>query len=376
MRKCSKNLQSFAKEVSRLLITMLGGKFKVWVWVSGLLLGGLPLLVGCATSPNSAQLPRLEKEASPGLVPREYLCPGSAFPKAPDPQLTKEIRAFLEENGMLGGVPAGMAHDLSMVLNRQVQTYLHYFAKSKNFKAALARSGRYLPMMQHIFQEHGLPKDLVYLALVESGFSPYARSPKDAVGMWQFIESTGRRYGLKINGEVDERRDPEKSTQAAARYLQDLYKQFGCWYLAAAGYNAGEKKVEGVINRYDTRNFWIMARKKLLPQETCNYVPQLIAAALIAKNPEKFGINLTTYQRPRTCKRVKVPGGTDLRWFADLLKMASKDLLELNPEIKTGRAPDETKEYLLKVPAQKMREARSLARLCWQIQKMTALNHH
>ena len=173
------------------------------------------------------------------------------------------------------------------------------FAKSKNFQASLARSGRYLPMMRRIFAEHGLPQDLIYIALVESGFSPYARSPKDAVGIWQFIEGTAKRYGLKVNDRVDERQDPEKSTRAAARYLHDLYQQFGCWYLSAAGYNAGENRVEGVMNRHDIQDFWVMAQKKLLPEETCNYVPQIVAAALIAKDPEKYGMAPVKYQAPR-----------------------------------------------------------------------------
>ena len=248
-----------------------------------------------------APLPRLEKEAggaSGGLIPQEYLCPG-AGQAAPDPRLVREIAAFLEKNQMFGGLPAGVASDLPIILNVPVQKYLHAFANSKNFQASLARSGRYVPMMRRIFAEHGLPQDLIYIALVESGFSPYARSPKEAVGIWQFIEGTARRYGLKVNDRVDERQDPEKSTRAAARYLHDLYKQFGCWYLSAAGYNAGENRVEGVMNRHDIQDFWIMAQKKLLPEETCNYVPQIVAAALIAKDPEKYGMAPVRYQAPR-----------------------------------------------------------------------------
>jgi hypothetical protein len=330
----------------------------------------------CAGAPVSDKLPILpQKEVSLGLVPQEFLCTDSSKQAAPDPQLAKEIQVFLEQNGMLGGMMAGMAHDLPIVLNSHVQTYLHSFAKSKNFAASLARAGRYLPMMQRIFREHGLPQDLIYLGLVESGFSPQARSPKNAVGIWQFIEGTARRYGLKVNDRVDERQDPEKSTQAAACYLHDLYKQFGCWYLAAAGYNAGENRVEGVINRYDIRNFWTMSQMKLLPQETCNYVPQLIAAALIAKNPEKWGLSRISSQSPWTYEPVKVPGGTDLRWFAEEIEMPHRELLELNPEIKAGRAPSDSKEYFLKVPIKKKAEARRLARLCWKMEKMAALKN-
>jgi len=228
-------------------------------------------------------------------------------------------------------------------------------------------------MIRQVFQEYGLPQDLVYVALVESGFSPWARSPKEAVGMWQFVEDTARRYGLKVNEQVDERRDPEKSTRAAARYLGDLYQQFGCWYLAAAGYNAGEKRVEGVVNRHDTRDFWTMAQKKLLPQETCNYVPQLIAAALIAKNPGRYGFPDIEYQAPRHAAKVRVPGGLNWRWFAYSLEVPEKEFLEFNPELQGERLPGGTKEYWLKVPGNKKGQADHLARLSWRLEKMASL---
>lgn len=340
--------------------------------MGGLILG-LALLLSACAGPGVAPLPRLaEKETSQGIVPQEYLCPNGPQ-EAPDPVLAREIGEFLEKSGILVGVPAGVAGDLPMVLNGPVRRYLHAFANSPNFQASLARSGRYLPMMRRIFKEYGLPQDLVWVALVESGFSPWARSPAEAVGIWQFIEGTARRYGLKVNGQVDERRDPEKSTRAAARYLQDLYKQFGCWYLAAAGYNAGEKRVEGVVARHDTRDFWTMAENKLLPQETCNYVPQLIAAALIARNPEKYGLERTQYQAPAAYEKVKIPGGTNLRWFAESLEMSDKDLMELNPELSGAGIPPEQQEYFLKVPIRKKREAQRLARLCWKMEKVAAL---
>jgi len=320
---------------------------------------------------SEGQLPRLEKEAggtSGGLIPQEYLCPGAGR-AAPDARLVREIAGFLEKNGMFGGLPAGVASDLPIILNAPVQKYIHIFANSKNFHASLARSGRYIPMMRKIFAERGLPQDLIYIALVESGFNPYARSPKEAVGIWQFIEETGRRYGLKVNERVDERQDPEKSTRAAARYLHDLYQQFGCWYLAAAGYNAGENRVEGVMNRHDIQDFWVMAQKKLLPEETCNYVPQIVAAALIAKDPEEYGLAPVRYQLPRAVGRVKVPGGVNLEWLAESLEMATKELAELNPELKAGVTPPEQKEYVLMVPAKKVQQARGVVRLFLSTQK-------
>lgn len=335
-----------------------------------LLLAAIFMLAGCSGLTSERQLPRLEKEAggaSGGLIPQEYLCPGTKQ-AAPDPRLVKEIQLFLEKNQMFGGLPAGVASDLPIILNVPVQKYLHSFAKSKNFQASLARSGRYLAMMRRIFAEHGLPQDLIYIALVESGFSPYARSPKDAVGIWQFIEGTARRYGLKVNDRVDERQDPEKSTRAAARYLHDLYQQFGCWYLSAAGYNAGENRVEGVMNRHDIQDFWVMAQKRLLPAETCNYVPQIVAAALIAKDPEKYGMAPVRYQAPRAGDRVKVPGGVNLAAFAESLEMPEKELAELNPELKSGVTPSGQQEYLLNVPAKKVRQAKRIGHLWLQNQ--------
>jgi hypothetical protein len=341
-----------------------------------LVLVGLTLMFSsCAGAPQPEKLPTLpQKEVSRGLVPQEYICPG-AGQQTPDPKLAKEIQAFLEQNGMFQGLPEGMASNLPLILNGPVQTYLRSFANSKNYQASLARSGRYLPMIRRIFKEHGLPQDLVYLALVESGFSPLARSPKDAVGIWQFIEGTARRYGLQVNDRVDERQDPEKSTRAAARYLQDLYQQFGCWFLAAAGYNAGEKRVEGVMNRHDVQDFWIMAQNKLLPQETCNYVPQVVAAALIAKNPEKYGLAPIKYQVSRAYEKVKVPGSVNLQWFAESLDIPEKELVELNPELKGGVTPPDQKEYPLKVPAYKIRQAKRLARLCLHMNKEATLDH-
>jgi membrane-bound lytic murein transglycosylase D len=327
----------------------------------GLLLTLCLLLWGCAAPPQGA--PRLAvKEAPRGLIPPEYLCPGSS-PAALDPKLAREITDFLEESGILAGFPG--AGDLPMVLNAPVQSYLRAFSNGgkATFAVHLSRSGRYLPMMRRIFRERGLPQDLVYLALIESGFNPWARSPAAAVGPWQFIEGTARRYGLKVNDWVDERRDPEKATRAAASYLQDLFRQFGCWYLAAAGYNAGEHRVEGALLRTDADTFWALARKGLLPRETCQYVPQFIAAALIAKNPGKYGFDQVAYQRPFACEPVRVPGGTDLRRFAQVLEIDYQDLKELNPELKRDQTPREDKGYLLKIPKGKKRQAQKLAQV-------------
>jgi len=177
----------------------------------------------------------------------------------------------MEKSGTLFEMPAEVASEMPIILNKPVQFYVRHFSQDKKaiFGKYLSRSGRYLVRMRQILQKHGLPPDLVYLVLVESGFNPYARSPAEAVGPWQFIEGTARRYGLKVNDFVDERRDPEKSTHAAARYLKDLYQQFGCWNLAAAGYNAGEKRVEKSMVRLGSRDFWLMAKNGRLAFWLC-----------------------------------------------------------------------------------------------------------
>lgn len=335
--------------------------FKAMTVLAGLSLG----LAACAPPSQLPHLPGFaEKEGERALVPQDFLVAGSQPQEKIDPQLSQEIKAFLDENGMLVGFQRGQGNELPMVLNPSVQNFLRSFTTSRRatIQAQLSRSERYLPMIRRIFQEQGLPQDLVYLPMIESGFNPRAVSPMKAVGLWQFIEGTARRYGLKVNEWVDERRDPEKSTKAAARYLKDLYGQFGCWYLAAAGYNAGENRVEGVVNRHDTRDFWVMAQNHLLPQETCNYVPQLIAAVLIAKNPEKYGFNRANPRGPLAYVRKKVPEGANLRQFADSLGLSYETLQELNPEVRGDCAPLDQKDYSVRVPSAKPRHIQGLAK--------------
>ncbi len=331
-----------------------------WVFIFGL----VAYLASCTATAPVNSLPQLSRREVPQeFIPAAYLSPPDTSPGALDPKLVQEVQAFLEDNGLLAGFPRDTAAQVPVVLNQPVKFYLTHFSRDKKsqFGHYLARSGRYAPKMRQIFKEHGLPPDLVYLALVESGFNPQARSPAEAVGPWQFIEGTARRYGLKVNRFVDERRDPEKSTRAAARYLKDLFRQFGCWYLAAAGYNAGEQRVESTICRAGSRDFWIMAQKSLLPRETCNYVPQFIAAALIAKNPQRFGFDQIPYQRPDRYKCIQVPGGADLRDLADSLGVDYTVLKGLNPEITTGRVPPDEASYALKAPLGRLRPTPKLA---------------
>jgi membrane-bound lytic murein transglycosylase D len=204
--------------------------------------------------------------------------------------------------------------------------------------------------MKNLLKEYGLPEDLVYLSLIESGFNPYAYSRAKAVGLWQFISLTGKRYGLKVNWWVDERRDPEKSTIAAAKYLKDLYEMFSCWYLAAAGYNAGEYKIIKAIKRYQTEDFWKLTQHQYLKRETKDYVPLMIAAAIVAKDPEKYGFIDVEYQEPLRYEEVKVPELTDLSLIAKACEISLDEIKDLNPELRRGVTPPNETEYEIKIP--------------------------
>jgi membrane-bound lytic murein transglycosylase D len=242
--------------------------------------------------------------------------------------------------------------DIPIVINARVEQFILYFQTlaRKNFTNWLARSERYIPFMKNVLKENGLPEDLVYLALIESGFNPYAYSRAKASGPWQFIYLTGKRYGLKSDWWVDERRDPEKSTVAAAKYLKDLYDMFECWYLAAAGYNAGERKIVNAMKRYRTEDFWELTKYRYLKQETKNYVPQMIAAALIAKDPEKYGFADIEYQEPLQYEKAKVPPVTDLRIIAKACEISLEEWKEMNPELLRWCTPPDQAEYEIKIP--------------------------
>lgn len=245
----------------------------------------------------------------------------------------------------------GVEFDIPIVINAKVEQFVQYFQTTlrNRFSNWLALSGKYIPIMRALLRENGLPEDLVYLALIESGFNPYAYSRSKACGPWQFIYLTGKRYGLRVDWWVDERRDPEKSTVAAAKYLKDLYDMFACWYLAAASYNAGENKIAAAMKRYRTEDFWELTKYRYLKQETKDYVPQMIAAALIAKDPEKYGFVGIEYQEPLRYEKVNVPPLTSLSLIAAACEITLDELKELNPQLLRWCTPPE-KPYEIKIP--------------------------
>jgi membrane-bound lytic murein transglycosylase D len=251
-----------------------------------------------------------------------------------------------------GEVPT---YDIPVDRNAKVEQWLAYFQGRgrKWFHIWLERSGRYIPVMRKILKEHDLPEDLVYLAMIESGFSARAYSRARAVGIWQFMKGTARLYGLRIDFWVDERRDPEKSSIAAARHLKDLYDQFQSWKLAAAAYNAGPAKVSRAIKKYKTEDFWELTKGRYLRPETRAYVPKMIAAALIAKEPHKYGFNDIQAQEPLSYDKLVLKQPINLVALSQKTETELEDLMIINPELNHPVTPPDAKDYELRVPSGK-----------------------
>jgi membrane-bound lytic murein transglycosylase D len=243
--------------------------------------------------------------------------------------------------------------DIPLTLNSKVEYFLYYFqTKAKpSFSHWLSRSSRYIPMMKGILKSQGMPEDLVYVAMIESGFHMQARSWANAVGPWQFISDTGRRYDLRIDQWIDERKDPVKATTAAALYLKELYGMFnGDWYLAAAGYNAGENKILRAISMYNTSDFWELSQGSYLKRETKEYVPKLLAAAIIAKEPARYGFSDIAYLPPIEFDTVAIPSRTDLELVARLCGTTYETIRELNPDLRHWCTPPNYPDFELKIP--------------------------
>jgi membrane-bound lytic murein transglycosylase D len=220
----------------------------------------------------------------------------------------------------------------------------------ERFALWLTRSGKYLELMKDILKEKDVPEEIVFLSLIESGFSPNAYSTAQAAGYWQFIASTAKRYGLEIDWWRDERRDPVKSTVAAANYLTDLYGMFGSWNLAMAAYNAGEGKILRALNKTRTDDYWALLKTNHIKNETKDYVPKFIAASLIANSPQSFGFENIEYHPPLNYDLVTVKSPVDLEVIAVCAETTEAEIKELNPELRRWCTPPDLREYTLRIP--------------------------
>ena len=231
--------------------------------------------------------------------------------------------------------------DLPLMMTDPVASYINYFSNRGRgtFESALARGGRYQEMIQRVLAEEGVPQDLIYLAQAESGFHPLAVSRAGARGMWQFMASRARGYGLERDWWVDERQDPEKATRAAARHLRDLYNQFGDWYLAMAAYNSGPGTVQQAVKRTGYADYWELYRRNVLPRETRNYVPIILAVTIMAKNPSQYGLEHVLAEKPVPYDVVEIKYGVDLRLVAECVDTSPTTLQDLNPSLLRWTTP-------------------------------------
>ena len=242
--------------------------------------------------------------------------------------------------------------DLPLMMTDQVAGYINYFSDRGRgvLERGLSRSGRYEEMIERTLKQEGVPEDLIYLAQAESGFQPLALSRAGARGMWQFMASRARAYDLHRDWWVDERQDPEKSTRAAARHLKDLYTEFGDWYLAMAAYNSGPGTVQSAVKRTGYADFWELYRRNVLPKETRNYVPIILAVAIMAKNPEQYGLDQVEKQKPTPDDVVRINYPVDLRLVAECVDVPVADLQDFNPSLLRMTTP-KGEEFELHLPA-------------------------
>ncbi|CAK8716593.1 hypothetical protein GKODMF_08205 [Candidatus Electrothrix gigas] len=242
--------------------------------------------------------------------------------------------------------------DFPIIVNKQVAFYLDKFQHEQReiFEAWLERSALYVPLIEQELNKAALPKALIRLAMIESGFNPSAYSPAGATGLWQFMPTTAKSYGLRIDSWIDERRNPEKATKAAISYLSALYKQFGDWQLAVAAYNAGEGKISRGLEKYKVKNFWELAEKNYLPLETKRYVPKLIAAIIIAHEPKRYGFQPVA-EKKMEYDIVDVPSRTPLAKVAKAGGYSVKEIRQLNNELLKNQIPPVQNMYSLRVPA-------------------------
>lgn len=248
--------------------------------------------------------------------------------------------------------PLGISYKSNETAIKAIEKNIALFKDriKKRFSVWLERSAKYIEIMQDILKEKGMPEELVFLPIVESGFNLNAYSPARAVGPWQFIASTAKRYGLIIDWWRDERKDPVKSTHAAAEYLKDLYQMFGSWKLALAAYNAGEGKIMKALKKTGAEDYWALLNTKQIRNETKEYVPRYIAASIIASTPEEYGFQDLVYHEPLEYDEVTLNSPVDIEVIAKCAEATVEEIRELNPELRRWSTPPNVRNYTIRIP--------------------------
>jgi len=261
-----------------------------------------------------------------------------------------EIRQVQEQ---LKSKNPGASFSIPITVNSNVVSFVRAFQtiRFKNIQNALNRSANYIDDFKRIFRENKVPEDLAYLPLIESGYRVEAISRASACGVWQFMAGTARLYGLKVTDDIDERRDPYKSTAAAARYLKRLFEDYGDWYLCLASYNGGPRRVNNAVKRLNSNDFFTIAKRRYFRTETINYVPAFLASLIIAKNPEAFGFKIEASEHIfGKTKYLEVPSPVSLKDIAEIAQLPADELKSLNPELVNDYTPFDSNTYSLRMP--------------------------
>ncbi len=321
-----------------------------------LLVISLPVAASTGEFPNFTPLPKIEFQAEEGLQANGIML--AAVSKEEDsaadflPSAVQNEQPLGSDATPVHAVYNLQAYNSNAVALKAVERNIGLFSNTirDRFSLWLSRSGKYLDMMKEILRQKDVPENIVFLSLIESGFSPNAYSVANAAGPWQFIASTARRYGLEINWWRDERRDPVKSTNAAADYLKDLHNMFGSWNLAMAAYNAGEGKILKAMKRSNADNYWALLGTRHIKPETKEYVPRFIAASLIAANPQEFGFDDIEYHEPLSFDVVELSSPLDLSVAAECAGTTVEEIKRLNPELRRWCTPPDVPSYTLRIP--------------------------
>lgn len=303
------------------------------------------LLSGCASFVDHEEIPLSELEDAPEVLQARVAKTDSEIEKSPlAPQPTSKS----------GESELAQHPKLLVQMNRQVEFWIRHFTSrgKRSLEESLRRGQPYRRAIEKTLRDSGIPSEFYFLSLIESSFATHAVSHAGAVGFWQFMPGTGKRYGLECNRGFDERRDPLRATRAAATYLRDLYNVFGSWRLAMAAYNAGEYRILGAIMRGKTRDFWTLAEKHVLPKETMDYVPKFYAATILAKNPKKYGLAVPEDgDAYPDVAMIEVPSPVTLGAISKISGIDEGELKRLNPHLQRAVTPTWRSRYGIWIPA-------------------------